>query len=450
MGGFGKDFVWSVASASYQVEGATSEDGRGESIWDRYCSIPGNILNGENGNIACDHYHRYKQDIALMKEIGVNGYRFSISWPRIIPEGTGVINKKGIGFYEDLIDELIKNGIEPYVTLYHWDLPQALQDQGGWANPAIVDAFLEYAKIVMNRFNGKVKHWITLNEPYCVAFLGNYVGRQAPGITDFSTALRVAYFEYVAHGKVVSWFRENNISGEIGIALNLMGRLPYSDSQENIEAAKRADGYLNRWFIEPIMFGRYPQDMIEWYQQKGVVLPPFDEQEIALMNQQLDFIGLNYYNDFHVVEDKSAWPIDFSIKNRPFVPVNSRQWPITEGGLFDMLMRMKNEYGVDRILITENGTSTIDTISVDGAVHDSERVDYLARHVAVMRKAIANGVNLIGYNVWSITDNFEWSFGYDSRFGLVYIDYATQKRILKDSGKWYRDLIKEERDGKCE
>lgn len=436
---FPSDFIWGVATASYQIEGAYDEDGRGESIWDRYCSIPNNILNNDNGNIACDHYHKYKEDVKLMSEMGVKAYRFSISWSRILPKGYGEINEKGLQFYVDLVDELLKYDIVPYVTLYHWDLPQHLQDMGGFSNRNIADYFLNYSKIVIERLKGKVKHFITLNEPYCVAFLGNYDGRHAPGIRDFSTALLVSYNMYLCHGLVVKYFRDEKIDGEIGIALNLMGRLPYSIEDERV--SKIADGYLNRWFLDPIIKGAYPKDMIEFYKSKNVVIPEMLDEDLCLMSQKLDFIGLNYYNDFHVKENKNVWPLEFEIKNKNDVQVTDRNWPITENGFKDMLLRMKNEYNIENIVITENGASYNDIVEMDGSVNDYQRVDYYKRHLIKMHEAIEEGVNISAYLLWSFLDNFEWSFGYTSRFGIVYVDFKTQKRIVKKSGKWYSKII---------
>lgn len=439
---FPEGFLWGAASASYQVEGAVNEDGRGESIWDRYCSVPDNVAKGESGETACDHYHRYKDDIALMKQAGLKAYRFSVSWPRIYPNGTGEINEKGLAFYVNLADELLKNEIEPCLTLYHWDLPQAMQDIGGWANPAMPGYFLQYARTVMKALSGKVRYWITLNEPYCAAFLGNYVGRQAPGLRDFSTAVLVAYHLYVAHGRTVEYFRQADIPGEIGIALNLMGRRPYSSSPEDQQAALHADGYLNRWFADPIFKGAYPQDMIDLYRQKGVRLPHFDPQELTRMHLPLDFVGINYYNDFYVQSRPQVWPLGFEIVNPPHLPVNQRDWPITEDGFHHMLMRLTKEYGAAKIMVTENGTATNDIIGIDGQVDDAPRVDYLKRHIRKLHQAIQDGAPVMGYMHWSFSDNFEWSFGYDSRFGLVFIDYRTQERILKRSAHWYTNVIR--------
>ena len=440
---FPEGFVWGTATASYQVEGAVREDGRGESIWDRYCHIPGNVANGDTGDRACDHYHRYREDIKLMKDMGIRAYRFSIAWPRIFPQGRGTVNEKGLDFYSDLVDELRAAGIEPYVTLYHWDLPQALQDIGGWTNPDMTVYFLEFSRAVFDRLGDRVSHWITLNEPYCAAMLGYSEGRQAPGIRDFSAALSAAYHLYVAHGLVVREFRNRGMEGEIGITLNLMGRRPLTDSSRDREAAVRADGYLNRWFLDPVVKGSYPEDMKELYRSKGVVLPDFKEEELALISQPLDFIGLNYYNDFYVEADERAWPLGFAIRNPEHIPVTDRNWPITEDGLEHMLLRMKDEYGIRKIIITENGASYHDAVSLDHKVEDGARKDYLRRHLTALHSAMEKGAPVTGYFMWSFCDNFEWSFGYGSRFGIVYIDFATQERIIKDSGRWYSRVIAE-------
>lgn len=438
---FPEQFVWGSATAAYQVEGAAHEDGRGESIWDRYCAIPGNVQGGDTGDVACDHYHRFREDVALMKELGLRAYRFSISWPRVLPQGRGEVNEKGMAFYSDLVDALLEAGIEPYVTLYHWDLPQALQDEGGWANPQMPSYFLRYARLIFDRLGGRVRHFITLNEPYCAAFLGNYEGRMAPGLHDFSTAVRCAYHMYVGHGLAVRAFRESGLPGEIGITLNLMGRLPLTDSPADAQAARRADGYLNRWFADPILKGSYPQDMAELYRAQGVVLPEVEPEVLRLMSQPLDFIGLNYYNDFYVRNEPSRWPLGFAIENPKNLPVTDRDWPITEAGFTDMLLRLTREYGVKKILVTENGASFHDVVGLDGQVADGARCDYLCRHIRAMHAAMAQGAPVAGYFVWSLMDNFEWACGYGSRFGVVHVDYATQKRTVKQSGRWYAELI---------
>lgn len=439
---FPEGFVWGCATSAYQIEGAAKEDGRGESIWDRFCAVPGHIHGGDTGDEACDHYHRFEEDIQIMKAMGIKAYRLSIAWPRVLPIGREKINEKGIEFYSKLIDALLDAGIEPYVTLYHWDLPQAMQDIGGWTNPDMPGYFCDYARLIFERFAGRVKHWITLNEPYCAAFLGYYEGRMAPGIRDFSSALLAAYHMYIGHGLAVRCFRESGYEGEIGIALNLMGRLPLTDSEMDREAARRADGYLNRWFIEPIMLGSYPQDMIDFYLAKGIVLPKVSHEDMQLIGQKLDFIGLNYYNDFFVRSDTNQWPLGFVIENPSDMPKTDREWPITENGFADMLLRLTNEYGVKRIFVTENGASYHDVLSMEGTVEDGARCDYLRRHMHAMHRAIKEGAPVAGYFLWSLLDNFEWGSGYASRFGIVYVDYATQRRIIKKSGQWYASVIR--------
>ncbi|MDR3114099.1 MAG: beta-glucosidase [Treponema sp.] len=441
---FPQGFIWGAASASYQVEGAVKQDGRSESIWDRYCSIPGMVANQDTGEAACDQYNRYKEDVALMKTLGLQAYRFSIAWPRVMPQGTGKVNPKGLDYYSRLVDTLLEAGIKPFATLFHWDLPQCMADTGGWCNPDMPRYFLEYAAAVFDTLRDRVGYWMTLNEPYCTAFLGHYIGRHAPGYHDYAQALRVAYYLYVAHGLVVQQFKKQGQGGEIGIALNLMGRLPLTpEDPQDQAAAKRADGNLNRWFLDPLLKGSYPADMLGWYEKKGVVLPPFDTQEIALMHQDLDFIGLNYYNDFYVQYNPHVWPDEWEIKNPRYVPVNTREWPITEQGLTAMLLRLKNEYGVKRILISENGTATHEMVSMEHTVEDPQRIDYLKRHLRALHQGLEAGVTVFGYLQWSFTDNFEWAFGYNSRFGLVYVDFQTQERIVKQSGAWYAKVIEE-------
>lgn len=440
---FPENFIWGSATASYQIEGGWNEDQRGETIWDRFSHIPGNITNNDNGDIACDHYHRYKEDIQLMKNMGLQAYRFSIAWSRIFPKGVGEVNAKGIEFYSNMIDELKNAGIEPYITLYHWDLPQELQDKGGWANAESAEWFLEYAKTVFHAFSDRVTHWITLNEPYCAAFLGNYEGRHAPGLHDFSTALKVAYNLYRGHGMAVKYFREEVANGEIGITLNLMGRLPYSESEDDKRAADIADGYLNRWFIEPITKGSYPKDMINFYREQKVVLPEFKAEDLELIGQKLDFIGLNYYNDFYCIKEEKRWPVPFTFKNPHGIQVTDRDWPITEDGFYSMLVRMKEEYNVENILVTENGASFLDAVSLEGVVEDTGRRDYIKRHLRAMHRAMEEGVNVTGYFLWSLYDNFEWGLGYSSRFGIVYVDFTTQERIVKESGNYFSSVIAE-------
>lgn len=440
---FPESFVWGTATASYQVEGAVNEGGRGESIWDRYCRTPGKVNGGDTGNVACDHYHRYKEDIQLMKKLGIKAYRFSVAWPRIFPNGTGEIQEEGIQFYSDLTDELLKAGIEPYVTLYHWDLPQAMQDIGGWANPKMPDYFLDYCKVVFDVLGNRVRHWITLNEPYCVAFLGHYEGRQAPGIQDFSTALQAAYHLYIGHGKVVKYFRERQMEGEIGITLNLMPRHPLDGKEENKQAVQYADGYLNRWFIEPLVYKKYPEDMIALFKRKNIKVPEFTRENMELIGEPIDFLGLNYYNDTFIRANPDKWPLEGEAVIPKEKQVTDRAWPITPEGLEEMLIRLKEEYHFQKIFITENGASFHDIVTMEHTVEDAGRKDYLKRHLIAVHHALEKGVPVAGYFVWSLLDNFEWAFGYSSRFGIVYVDFETQERIVKSSGSWYAKCIQE-------
>lgn len=438
---FPKDFLWGSATASYQIEGAVNEDGRGESIWDRFCKLPGRVLHGDNGDTACDHYHRFREDIQLMKQLGLKAYRFSIAWPRILPNGSGEINHKGIDFYSALVDELLANGIQPAATLYHWDLPQKLQDIGGWANPEMPRYFADYARILFQAFDGRITQYITLNEPWCSAFLGYYTGEHAPGITDFSTALAASYNLMKAHGLAVKEFRELGTKGEIGITLNLNPSRPLTDSPEDIQAARRADGYANRWFIEPVMLGKFPEDMIELFDGKGLVVPEMRPEDLVLMCQPLDFFGVNYYNISRVRNNPDSYPLGCETISVNSDQASVRGWPIVADGLKEILLRLTNEYHVDKIYVTENGMAAHDIVNRFGQVEDYDRADYLARHFIAAHEAIREGVNLRGYYPWSLYDNFEWAFGRYSRFGMIYIDFDTQQRIIKQSGYFYRDVI---------
>lgn len=437
---FPKGFVWGSATASYQIEGAVAEDGRGESIWDRFCQSPGNILNGDVGDVACDHYHRYREDVALMKQLRHNGYRFSIAWPRVMPAGRGEVNAKGLDFYSRLVDELLEANIEPFVTLYHWDLPQKLQDVGGWTNPEMPDYFADYCRVIYEHLHDRVHRWITLNEPFVSAFVGYFIGRHAPGYRDMSSALAASYNLLAGHGRSVSLFRESGYEGEIGITLNLLPRHPLSDRAEDHEAARIQDGYANRWFLDPLFRGEFPADMLALYRKRGLTLPEIKQEELVSMKQKLDFLGLNYYNVGYVRHDPRSWPLHAE-EVVPDMPATGRGWPIVPQGLTEMLQRLTKEYRVGSIYITENGAAYNDVVDTHGAVDDYARIDYLRRHLVAAHKAIEAGVNLKGYFVWTLYDNFEWGFGHYSRFGIVYNDFATQKRTIKRSGYWLREVI---------
>jgi beta-glucosidase len=444
---FPKDFIWGTATAAYQVEGAWKEDGKGESIWDRFSHIPGNILHGDTGDVAVDCYHRVDEDIALNAELGADAYRFSISWARVLPDGYGRVNEKGLQDYEKLIDGLLEKGIEPYVTLYHWDLPQALQNEGGWANRQTACHFQEYCRLLFSRFGKKVKHWITLNEPWVVSFVGNYEGVMAPGIRDFSTALKVAHTQLLGHGLALHTFREmqekGEVSGEIGITLSLAPKKPLTESEQDQAAAFRHDGYANRWFLDPIFRGTYPEDMESWYQVHGVVLPDIWEGDMKLISGKMDFLGINYYNVDFTKNDPSVWPIEFRTGFANGYPMTHYQMPVTTWGIEELLERIQRDYAPNVIYITENGASFQDIPDRTGQVLDDYRIDYLYRHLDYCRNAIENGVPLKGYFCWSLFDNFEWATGYENRFGLVYVDHNTKERIRKKSFYWYQQVIRE-------
>ncbi len=437
---FPKGFQWGTATAAYQIEGAVKEDGRGESIWDRFCQMPGNILHNDVGDVACDHYHLYKDDVALMKSMGHSAYRFSIAWSRIMPTGRGEVNKAGLAFYSDLIDELLAAGIEPYVTIYHWDLPQALQDIGGWLNADIVNYFEDYCKVVFESFGGRIKNWITLNEPFCIAYLGYFIGEHAPGYHDLASALKASYNLMLSHGYAVRLFRKMKLPGQIGITLNMGPTYSASDSEEDKLAARYMDGFNNRWFLDPLFRGSYPKDMIELYKSRGITLPEFKQDELALCSQKIDFLGINYYSTSVVRYDRDKWPF-YSADVRTERPYTDREWPIDPKALTDILVRLNQEYDVPGFYITENGASYNDIVDLDGSIEDNNRIDYLRRHFIAAHNAIQAGVDVRGYFIWSLYDNFEWAFGRYSRFGIVYNHFDTQKRMVKKSGHWFKDVI---------
>jgi len=431
---FPQDFKWGVATASYQIEGAAHEDGRGESIWDRFSRTPGKVLNGHTGDTACNHYHLYKEDVALMKELGVDSYRFSIAWPRIYPTGKGQVNHRGLDFYKRLVEELLSSGIEPAATLYHWDLPQALEDQGGWLNRDTARHFQDYAATVFGELGDAVRLWITLNEPWCSAYLGYGSGVHAPGKSDLNWYLRAAHHLLLAHGLALQAFRGMNLPGEIGITLNLSPQYPAADSPGDREAARKADGFQNRWYLDPLLKGFYPQDMPEFL--TGVA-PAIQLGDFDLISAPLDFLGINYYSRGIVQADGQGGYCALP----PRGPVTHMGWEVYPRGLYDLLLRVHQDYGPLPLYITENGAAYPDRVE-QGRVHDPERIAYLEQHVAQAAEAIAAGVPLKGYFLWSLLDNFEWSFGYERRFGIVYVDFATQKRIIKDSGLWYQSFLK--------
>ncbi|MEV4876613.1 GH1 family beta-glucosidase [Streptomyces cyaneofuscatus] len=436
---FPADFTWGVATAAYQIEGAVTEDGRSPSIWDTFSHTPGTIDGGDTGDVACDHYHRVPEDIGLIKQVGADAYRFSVAWPRVVPGGDGPVNKAGLDFYDRLVDGLLEAGVTPFATLYHWDLPQVLQDRGGWTVRETSEHFAAYASHVVERIGDRVKDWATLNEPLCSAWIGHLEGRMAPGLTDLTAAVNASYHLHLGHGLAVQAIRAASSDARVGIVNNLSPIVPASTSEADIAAARRADGHINRWWLDPILGRGYPQDMVETY---GVELPvrPGDLETIAA---PLDWLGLNYYFRQIVTADPSGPAPGFTQ-----VPVvdgrhTYMDWEVYADGLEQLLLRLTEEYGVERIYVTENGSAYQDTVAADGSVHDPERVRYLEEHLAACARAVAKGAPLAGYFAWSLLDNFEWAYGYDKRFGLVHVDYATQRRTVKSSGRRYAELIRE-------
>ncbi|MFS1514449.1 GH1 family beta-glucosidase [Chengkuizengella sp. SCS-71B] len=436
---FPNDFKWGTATAAYQIEGAYDKDGRGMSIWDTFSRIPGKVFEGDNGDVACDSYHRYEEDIQLMKQLGIKVYRFSVSWPRIFPNGTGEVNQKGLEYYHNFVDKLLENGIEPYCTLYHWDLPQALQDQGGWENRETIDAFVNYAELMFKEFSGKINNWMTLNELWCISFLSNYLGMHAPGKQDLQVAVDIAHHLLMAHGKSVSKFRELGLKGQIGYAPNVEWRTPYSNKQEDVEAANRARGWFVEWFMDPVFKGVYPQFMVDWYEQKGVKLN-IQPGDMEAINQPIDFLGINYYTGSATKYVEGSGLLD-----NEHVDIGHDHtdigWDIYPEGLYHVLTFITERYGQVPIYITENGACYNDEPK-NGIVNDDRRITFLKKHILQLHRCIESGVNLKGYMCWSMMDNFEWAYGYSMRFGLVHVNYRTLERTPKESYYWYQKLAK--------
>ena len=440
-------FKFGAATAAYQIEGAWDEDGRGESIWDRFCRTPGAVLNGDDGNVACDHYHRWRGDLDLLAAMRIESYRFSIAWPRVQPDGRGALNRKGVRFYRKLVEGLLERGIEPVATLYHWDLPQALQDTGGWAERDTAERFAEYAGQMAAELGDVVAQWITHNEPWVVAFLGHAEGRKAPGIRDWPTALRVSHHLLVSHGLAVQALRGGTPAGTpVGITLNLHPQRPVSDSEEDRAAARIADGYANRWFLDPVFRGSYPEDLLERFGRRFGPPESVEPGDLALTAQPIDFLGVNYYFPLRVQADPSRVPLGIAHAD-PVGPLTTMGWEQDPSGLHEILTRVRRDYGDIPIYITENGAAFDDGNVVEGFVDDPARVRYLEGHLAALVRAIAEGVDVRRYFAWSFLDNFEWEHGYQQRFGIVHVDYATQRRVPKRSGLWYRDHIAAAREG---
>jgi len=437
---FPRGFAFGAATASYQIEGATDADGRGPSIWDTFSHTRGRTRNGETGDVACDHYHRWESDLDLMAELGLRAYRFSIAWPRIQPAGSGAPNTAGLDFYDRLVDGLLERGIEPWLTLYHWDLPQPLEDRGGWTQPEIIERVGEYASIVAARLGDRVRHWITLNEPRTHSYIGHGTGRHAPGRHGWSTALRAAHHSHLAHAAATRAIRAAAPAARVGVCHDIADLVPAGDDANDVAATVRHDGAMHRWFLDPA-FGRgYPSDLVRWYDEHGL-LDGIDPDEVAVA-EPLDFLAVNYYRRERI----AAAPVtaDWGVGSRVVDHVGEHAgngWEIWPDGLRAVLARVDREYGPPEIAITENGATFPDAASADGSVDDPERRSYIARHLSAAADAIAAGVPLGGYFAWSLLDNFEWAEGYERRFGIVHVDFTTQRRTVKLSGRWYAALL---------
>jgi beta-glucosidase len=434
-------FLWGAATAAYQIEGAVDADGRAPSIWDTFSRTPGKVHNGDTGDVACDHYHRWPEDLGLMRKLGLDAYRFSIAWPRVVPQADGRVNPAGLAFYDRLVDALLEAGITPFPTLYHWDLPQAQQDRGGWPERATAERFAEYAAVVAQRLGDRVIDWATLNEPLCSAWIGHLEGKMAPGLTDLTAAVRASYHLHLGHGLAVQALRAAAPRAQIGIVNNLSPIQPATDSEADRAAAVRADGHINRWWTDPVLGRGYPEDMLKVY---GVDLPVRDG-DLELIAAPLDWLGLNYYFRQLVADDPAGPAPHFRQVPGPNPEHTEMGWEVHAAGLEQLLLRLTREYGVRRIHVTENGSAYRDTIAEDGRVDDPERTAYLEQHLAACARAVAQGAPLAGYFAWSLLDNFEWAYGYDKRFGLVHVDYPTQRRTIKSSGHRYAQLIRAHR-----
>jgi beta-glucosidase len=449
---FPSGFTFGAATAAYQIEGAVHADGRGPSIWDTFSHTPGKTFRGDTGDVAVDHYRRYPEDVALMKELGLSAYRFSVAWPRVLPQGAGRVEQRGLDFYRRLVDELLDAGIEPWLTLYHWDLPQALQDEGGWANRDTAARFADYAGIVHDALGDRVPHWSTLNEPMCSALLGYMAGEHAPGERNAAHAARAVHHLLLGHGLATQVMRDRG-ADHLGITLNFTPMSPAGEQPADVDAARRLDGQQNRMFLEPIVRGEYPADVVDDLAAAGAPLPVQDG-DLEVISTPLDWLGVNYY--FTSTVRGGVAPTG---EPSPFIgaediddldpegPTTTMGWGISPEGFTELLLRLRDEAPGLPLFVTENGSAWPDEVSPDGRVRDPERTDYLLRHLEAMSLAMAKGADVRGYFAWSLIDNFEWARGYEQRFGLVHVDYATQRRTLKDSAFAYRDVLRRHREG---
>jgi beta-glucosidase len=446
---FPDGFAWGTATASYQIEGAVDEDGRSPSIWDTFSHTPGKVQDGDTGDVADDHYHRYEEDVDLMADLGVGWYRFSLAWPRLQPDGRGALNDAGVDFYSRLVDALLAKGIQPWVTLYHWDLPQVLQDAGGWPERDTAERFAEYSSLVYERLHDRVRQWTTLNEPWVSAFIGHATGRHAPGVKDPEASLKAAHHLLLGHGLATTAMRAHgDTDSSFGITLNVSQITAASDDPADVDAARRADGMNNRLFFDPLLKGSYPADTLEDIQAvtDGSYIQDGDLEAIHV---PLDCLGINYYYRTVVRagdgarDSETVWPGQGDIEPvLTGLPQTEMGWEIDPEGLYEFLTRVGRDYPGVPLYITENGAAIADEKGEDGEVHDPIRIEYLDAHFRAAHRAITEGVDLRGYFVWSLLDNFEWSFGYSKRFGLIYVDFETLERTPKDSARWYAQVTR--------
>ena len=435
---FSRSFLWGAATSAYQIEGSPLADGAGSSIWHRFLRTPGLTKDGDTGDVACDHYQRMEDDVALMRRLGLTAYRFSIAWGRVLPEGRGRVNEAGLGFYERLVDTLLANGIEPMATLFHWDLPTALDDRGGWLNPDVADWFADYAGVLFRRLDDRVKLWATLNEPWVVTDGGYLHGALAPGHKNRFEAPIASHHLLRSHGKAVQAYRAIG-KHQVGLVVNIEPKYPASTSAQDLAATRRAEAYMNRQYLDPVFHGRYPEEMAEIF---GEAWPDWPQQDFDLIRQPIDFLGINYYTRNVVRHDETSWPLKA-------VPVRQKQatytetgWEVFAQGLTDTLSWVRKRYGDIPQYVTENGAAFYDPPAASGGhVADPLRIDYYRSHLRAVHSAIQQGVDVRGYFAWSLLDNLEWSLGYSKRFGLVHVNFETLERTPKDSARFYADVI---------
>lgn len=437
---FPDDFVWGVATSSYQIEGAAAEDGKGSSIWDEFCRLPNVISDNTSGDTACDHYHRWQSDLDLIASLGVDAYRFSIAWPRVQADGAGSWNEKGLAFYERIVDGLLERGIKPYVTLNHWDLPAALQAKGGWANRDTVHRFVDYTSHVAKRIGDRVEAFTTHNEPWVMATLGHETGEFAPGIKNRAIAMQASHHLLLSHGLALQALRAQGCKSKLGIVLNQSFMVPATQSSADHALARLKDGRLVRWYMDPLFNKGYPADVLEFLGADAPTIQAGDLRDIAT---PMDYLGINYYTRT-VASANDSWD-----KKLNGLPLTDMDWEVFPEGLTDLLLRINRDYALPPIFITENGAAFKDTI-IDGRINDAQRTNFIARHIAAVSEAIKQGVDIQGYMVWSLLDNFEWASGFEKRFGIIHVDYATQQRTLKDSALWYQEFLKRSKADKSQ